>query len=180
MPQKRLYDEVPPPNSATTIILSRCSPRAHDALLYLVTLVGCLDLLLVRGHEAVSRLRPILGFRIVHLEQKTALIAREVARLGNLVAGTTYLDHVPRLDRDRSVSVPLRAWGRAGGIKGVVGAVLRYSGERKSRLYVFSVIFISTNAKRRFPSHKLYQGSSFEFQTYNSRTASDVVLSPGA
>lgn len=79
---------------------------------YLVTLVGCLNLLLVRRHKAVSRLRPILRLRIVHLEQKAALVAREVARLGNLVTGTAYLDHVPRLDRDRSAWVPSGAAGR--------------------------------------------------------------------
>lgn len=78
-------------------------PVLHDSpSSYLVSLVGSLHLLLVRRHKPVSRLRTVLGLRVVHLEQQAALVAREVSRLRDLVPWTANLDDVPRLHRDGS------------------------------------------------------------------------------
>lgn len=82
-------------------VLEFCA-RIMCMFFHLIPLIRRLDFLLVRGHESVSRLRSVLGLGVVHLEEQAALVGGEVSRLGDLVAGASDLDHVSRLNCDRS------------------------------------------------------------------------------
>ena len=61
-------------------------------------LVRRLDALLVRRHEAVPRLQPLLDLGVVDLEEQAALLRLRIHLLDDLVPRPADLDGLPRLD----------------------------------------------------------------------------------